>query len=78
MPAVGMMISQPAEAARARLRDALVEHFHAQPAAAPSGYPSWPPPAVHAKLPGPLPVPGDPVVLMVRSLHTREKSHHPV
>lgn len=72
MPAVVMMISQPSEAARARLRDALVEHFHAQPAAAPHGCPSWPPPAVHAKLPGPLPVPGDPIVLMVRHTHT----HH--
>ena len=57
-------ISQ-SDSARAQLRHALTEYFHAQPVAAPRGYHSWP---VAAPAASPDAASPDSVVLMVRDL----------
>jgi hypothetical protein len=75
MPATHPATSLPNESARVELRNALATYFHAQPPAAPAGYPRWTAASAQPASPPqdkPLLV-GDSVTLMVSPApHTRK------
>ena len=66
MPATHPATSLPNESARVELRNTLATYFHAQPPAAPAGYPRWTASAQPASPPQEKPLlVGESVTLMV-------------